>query len=174
MNFAVNFDRHLCRAKSTCKLYPRIKLFIIWQAGIKSSNLSLALEPEAAALFCKILPLEKQTTESGTNLSMLKPGTRYMVLDLGGDSHVLQYKIESVIRQKTISYFSNSSGFFFFINPKLFFVSFNVKCTKLCGKYWNRTFVYIQNQQTAYLFWIIRSLTIYRFYLQVYQTLTRC
>lgn len=78
------------------------------KAGIKSTNLSLALEPEAAALFCKILPLEKQTTESGTNLSMLKPGTRYMVLDLGGGT--VDVTVQEVLPDHTLKELHKASG----------------------------------------------------------------
>ncbi|XP_033743555.1 heat shock 70 kDa protein 12A-like [Pecten maximus] len=54
------------------------------QAGICEHNLSIALEPEAAALYCKMLPVEKLDSGSDKSLGMFKAGTEYMVLDLGG------------------------------------------------------------------------------------------
>ena len=54
-----------------------------FQAGIDGSSLSLALEPEAASLFCKFLPVEKI---SGTNrgVTCFRAGSKYLVLDAGG------------------------------------------------------------------------------------------
>lgn len=47
------------------------------QAGIAECQILLALEPEAAALYCKNLP-DRMLTEA------FNPGTKYMVLDMGG------------------------------------------------------------------------------------------
>lgn len=47
------------------------------QAGIPEAQLLIALEPEAAAMYCKSLP-EQTLTDT------FKPHKRYMVLDLGG------------------------------------------------------------------------------------------
>lgn len=55
------------------------------QAGIKTENLILALEPEAASLYCKYLQTEKtQVDGNKTEIVPFQPGTRYLVLDLGG------------------------------------------------------------------------------------------
>lgn len=55
----------------------------VYQAGISRNQLMIALEPEAASLFCKYLPIEKlQGSEGG--ISAFKPGSRYLVLDAGG------------------------------------------------------------------------------------------
>ncbi|XP_063406265.1 heat shock 70 kDa protein 12A-like [Mytilus trossulus] len=52
-------------------------------AGIPPERLILALEPEAASIFCQYLPTEKlQGIEQG--FSMAETGTKYMVVDLGG------------------------------------------------------------------------------------------
>lgn len=57
--------------------------FFVHQAGISRNQLMIALEPEAASLFCKYLPIEKlQGSEGG--ISAFKPGSRYLVLDAGG------------------------------------------------------------------------------------------
>ncbi|XP_052778673.1 heat shock 70 kDa protein 12A-like [Mya arenaria] len=52
------------------------------EAGIESHMLTIALEPEAASLFCRHLSVEK----SGDQLSLasLQAGKQYLVLDAGG------------------------------------------------------------------------------------------
>ena len=54
------------------------------QAGISTDRLSLALEPEAASLFCKYVPTEKVTGARGASISCFSPGKKYLVLDAGG------------------------------------------------------------------------------------------
>lgn len=54
------------------------------KAGIDPENLTLALEPEAAALCCKCLELQKQKTNKGTELKSFESGARFLVVDLGG------------------------------------------------------------------------------------------
>ena len=44
----------------------------------------IALEPEAAAMYCRKLPIEKFAPGSGSNLGVFRPGAKYMVADLGG------------------------------------------------------------------------------------------
>lgn len=43
----------------------------------------IALEPEAASIYCQHLHFEKQDL-SATSLGVVKPGTDYMLVDLGG------------------------------------------------------------------------------------------
>ncbi|KAK3099718.1 hypothetical protein FSP39_008541 [Pinctada imbricata] len=55
------------------------------KAGIKTNQLFLALEPEAASIYCNHVPLEMQSSTKGKlEASTFKPGVKYMVLDLGG------------------------------------------------------------------------------------------
>jgi len=43
----------------------------------------LALEPEAASIYCQYVPVQKYSARS--DMSQLAiPGTKYMVVDLGG------------------------------------------------------------------------------------------
>ena len=44
----------------------------------------IALEPEAAAMYFRLLPIEKCFFSGGYNLEVLRPGAKYMVVDLGG------------------------------------------------------------------------------------------
>lgn len=54
-------------------------------AGIKNDNLRIALEPEAASLYCQYLPVNRFTTgRAESQSSLASPGTVYMVVDLGG------------------------------------------------------------------------------------------
>lgn len=49
-----------------------------------SQHLKIALEPEAASLFCQYLPVEKFSIGGQVSFSDAKPGTTYMIVDLGG------------------------------------------------------------------------------------------
>lgn len=56
----------------------------LFQAGIDQERLTLALEPEAAALCCKCLEIQKRTTGKGSKLGSFDTGARFLVVDLGG------------------------------------------------------------------------------------------
>ena len=56
--------------------------FHILQSNIKPENLTIALEPEAASVLCRHLPVDRLDTNS--SVSSFSPGTKYMVLDAGG------------------------------------------------------------------------------------------
>ncbi|CAC5400312.1 unnamed protein product [Mytilus coruscus] len=53
------------------------------QAGIPSEKLLLALEPEAASIYCQYLPT-KQLFGADPELVVAAVGTKYMVVDIGG------------------------------------------------------------------------------------------
>ncbi|XP_061181981.1 heat shock 70 kDa protein 12A-like [Saccostrea echinata] len=62
----------------------RAKLFMrkaAMKAGIDEEMLFIALEPEAASVFCQTLPFH---VEDVGQKQLVKPGTQYMVADLGG------------------------------------------------------------------------------------------
>lgn len=65
-----------------------IRKYLLIQAGIKKENLIIALEPEAASLFCMHLPVDKMAIEGNMQQSMrispFSKGTKYMVVDVGG------------------------------------------------------------------------------------------
>jgi len=54
------------------------------KAGIPTEQLTLALEPEAASVFVKEMNVKREISDDGVSLTCYDPGTRYMVLDLGG------------------------------------------------------------------------------------------
>lgn len=53
------------------------------EGGIHSESLTIALEPEAASIFCRHLPLDRFIDSSG-DIAKYPPGTKYMILDAGG------------------------------------------------------------------------------------------
>ena len=55
------------------------------QGGIPNSRLILALEPEAASIYCKNLPVDRTLSTGGrSTLDAFAPGTQYLILDAGG------------------------------------------------------------------------------------------
>ena len=54
------------------------------EGGIRSESLTIALEPEAASIFCRHLPLDRFEDSCGDNVAKYPPGTKYMILDAGG------------------------------------------------------------------------------------------
>lgn len=52
------------------------------QAGIPKSHLTIALEPEAASIYCQ--RVSHNVLLSGTNNDLSVPGKRYLVADIGG------------------------------------------------------------------------------------------
>ncbi|XP_045172708.2 heat shock 70 kDa protein 12B-like [Mercenaria mercenaria] len=53
-------------------------------AGIAANKLSIALEPEAASIFCRHLSVEKRLDTTGISIASFPAGTIYIVLDAGG------------------------------------------------------------------------------------------
>lgn len=54
------------------------------KAGIPGHNLVLALEPEAASMFCKYLPVEKLSGSNTKKITCFQLKSKYLVLDAGG------------------------------------------------------------------------------------------
>ena len=52
-------------------------LNVLIKAGITNDQLLIALEPEAASLFCRYLP-------EATGADVFKSDSKYMIIDLGG------------------------------------------------------------------------------------------
>ena len=69
-------------------LLQSVPLCLLWwfvfKAGIDGGQLSIALEPEAASLYCQLLPTEKIHGTDGAKFAVASPGSKYMVIDLGG------------------------------------------------------------------------------------------
>lgn len=54
------------------------------EAGIKSNSLTLALEPEAASVLCKRLPIERLHLGTARDFDAFESGKSYILLDMGG------------------------------------------------------------------------------------------
>ena len=55
------------------------------QGGIKNENLTLALEPEAASMYCRYVPQCINSNGSTGSPVSLEKGTKYLIFDLGGN-----------------------------------------------------------------------------------------
>lgn len=71
----------------------RFFLSCFWQAGIVSKDapdqLLIALEPEAASIYCREMKMREFKSEKGdANISdvFARPGSKYLVIDIGGNS----------------------------------------------------------------------------------------
>ncbi|XP_076071991.1 heat shock 70 kDa protein 12A-like [Mytilus galloprovincialis] len=54
------------------------------KAGIKGYDLTIALEPETASIYCQELRTNRDGTSNKTFSETIKKGTKYVVVDLGG------------------------------------------------------------------------------------------
>lgn len=79
-------------------------------AGIKKGQLRLALEPEAASVYCKTIPMERQQCGEGqaVTLGPFSPETRYLVLDLGGGT--VDVTVHEVKANGTLKEIHKASG----------------------------------------------------------------
>ncbi|XP_069129617.1 heat shock 70 kDa protein 12A-like isoform X2 [Argopecten irradians] len=77
------------------------------QAGIKGDQLTIALEPEAASLYCKHLPVEKMGgSEQG--FTCFSNGSKYLVLDAGGGT--VDITVHKVREDGTLKELDRASG----------------------------------------------------------------
>ncbi|OWF54173.1 heat shock 70 kDa protein 12A-like [Mizuhopecten yessoensis] len=76
-----------------------------FKAGIPSNTLTLAYEPEVAALFCNHLPADQLR---GADKDIFKEGERIMVVDLGGGT--ADVTVQEVSGDKMRSIFTVSGG----------------------------------------------------------------
>lgn len=71
------------------------------KAGIRDYQLLLALEPEAAALYCKTLPKEML-------IGSFEKGTKYMALDMGGGT--IDIVVHQIMEDGTLAEVYKASG----------------------------------------------------------------
>ncbi|XP_052799223.1 heat shock 70 kDa protein 12A-like isoform X2 [Mya arenaria] len=76
------------------------------QADIEETRLTVALEPEAASLFCRHLPVERSGNE--TSLGKLKSGQKYLVLDAGGGT--VDITVHEVLHSMDVKEVYKASG----------------------------------------------------------------
>ncbi|KAK3602710.1 hypothetical protein CHS0354_017152 [Potamilus streckersoni] len=78
------------------------------KAGIEGDQLVLALEPEAASIYCKEQAIIKEAKDGGAILRHFNPGEKYMVLDLGGGT--VDVTIHQVNTNGTLNEVYSASG----------------------------------------------------------------
>ncbi|XP_045205238.2 heat shock 70 kDa protein 12A-like isoform X2 [Mercenaria mercenaria] len=83
------------------------------KAGIRKESLIIALEPEAASLFCMHLPVDKMCVEgnvsqSSAKVSPFQKGTKYMVVDVGGGT--VDITIHQVVDKDKLKEIDYASG----------------------------------------------------------------
>ncbi|XP_021353677.1 heat shock 70 kDa protein 12A-like isoform X3 [Mizuhopecten yessoensis] len=79
------------------------------QAGIERFQLVIALEPEAASIFTKEQLSQRKFNEDGTAfLAPYDPGTKYMVVDLGGGT--VDITIRQVLEDRTLREVHQATG----------------------------------------------------------------
>lgn len=76
------------------------------RAGIERSKLVLALEPEAASIYCSRLPLSK--SEVSDDLGMFGVGKKYLVLDAGGGT--VDITVHEVTKDNNLKELEKASG----------------------------------------------------------------
>ncbi|XP_069110217.1 heat shock 70 kDa protein 12B-like, partial [Argopecten irradians] len=75
-------------------------------AGIDGNRLKIALEPEAASLYCKYLPVERKGGEGG--MKGFTSGSKYVVLDAGGGT--IDIMIHQVQRDGSLKEIHKANG----------------------------------------------------------------
>ncbi|XP_061163998.1 heat shock 70 kDa protein 12B-like [Saccostrea echinata] len=78
------------------------------KADIRGDCLTIALEPEAASIYCKHLPIEQIQTVGRKDFGMFHPGSRYLVLDAGGGT--VDITIHEVLQSGKIKEIEKASG----------------------------------------------------------------
>ncbi|XP_060608535.1 heat shock 70 kDa protein 12A-like [Ruditapes philippinarum] len=79
------------------------------KAGIPEDQLTLALEPEAAAIYCKELVVSRaKEQKQEAKLQTFDPGSQFMVLDLGGGT--VDITVHEVQRDGTLKELHSPSG----------------------------------------------------------------
>ncbi|KAK3590671.1 hypothetical protein CHS0354_026199 [Potamilus streckersoni] len=79
------------------------------KAGISNDQLSVVLEPEAAAIWCQRLEsLRKSQPSSSSVERIFRPGKRYMVVDLGGGT--VDIAVHEIKRDRSLGELYKASG----------------------------------------------------------------
>ncbi|XP_061164556.1 heat shock 70 kDa protein 12B-like [Saccostrea echinata] len=80
------------------------------KAGIEGGNLLLALEPEAASVYVKEMNVEVHQDQdmNQSRLSAFFPGTKYMIVDLGGGT--VDVTVREVLDDRSLREITKASG----------------------------------------------------------------
>ncbi|XP_060594826.1 heat shock 70 kDa protein 12A-like isoform X2 [Ruditapes philippinarum] len=78
------------------------------QAGLATNKLTIALEPEAASIFCRHLSVHTTISGGNTSIAKMPVGTRYMVLDAGGGT--IDITVHEVVSENSVKEIESASG----------------------------------------------------------------
>ncbi|XP_076071681.1 heat shock 70 kDa protein 12A-like [Mytilus galloprovincialis] len=78
------------------------------KAGIGKDNLTLALEPEGAAICCKYIAMDKKKSGDATELKAFDENSRFMVVDLGGGT--IDITVSEVLSTGQLREIYNATG----------------------------------------------------------------
>lgn len=82
------------------------------KAGINGKDLSIALEPEAASVYCMRLPVDMlagaESLKSGSAVGPFSQGVKYMVVDIGGGT--VDITVHEVLEKETLREVHKASG----------------------------------------------------------------
>lgn len=69
--------------------FTNVNAFLLYliKAGINNDNLTIALEPEAASMYCKKIQLVK-LMKPEAEFEVFSPGNQYLILDAGGMNYI--------------------------------------------------------------------------------------
>lgn len=83
------FVIHICVDHACLTNLTNVDAFLLHliKAGIRSEYLIIALEPEAASMFCKKIPLVK-LSDPKSEFQIFSPGNQYLILDAGGTHYI--------------------------------------------------------------------------------------
>lgn len=94
-------------------------------------KLSIALEPEVAALYCAFFLVEKLTgcsqDEETSQLKTFSPGEQYLIVDLGGTLHFYMYMCHNVLAYN-FKYVHNNYMYCSVCMPCFFFLISVLEC----------------------------------------------
>ncbi|XP_060574858.1 heat shock 70 kDa protein 12B-like [Ruditapes philippinarum] len=78
------------------------------QAGLLTNKLTIALEPEAASIFCRHLSVDTAISGGSLSIAKMPVGTRYMVLDAGGGT--IDITVHEVVSEHSVKEIQSASG----------------------------------------------------------------
>ncbi|KAL3878393.1 hypothetical protein ACJMK2_030749 [Sinanodonta woodiana] len=83
-------------------------IITVLQAGITSKDLRLALEPEAASIYCKELIVNHEENSQSSELSVLREGSKFMVVDMGGGT--VDVTVRQVVEERKLKELNVATG----------------------------------------------------------------
>jgi hypothetical protein len=95
-------------------------MHISFKAGLVTNKLTIALEPEAASIFCRHLSVHTAISGGNTSIAKMPVGTRYMILDAGGMVHLYYLSHDHVLAYDT------STSCFYKTDPRVIHILYSL------------------------------------------------